>query len=56
MDVAALRQHLQGRREQLRALILLLENRGENHPQYSQIEILKAEYQTVLTQLKKLNK
>lgn len=52
----AIIKHLQDRREQLRALILNLEDRGEEHPQYSQLEFLKHEHQIVINQLQKLEK
>ena len=48
-------RHLEGRKEQLKALILLLENRGEKHPQYNNLEMCKTEYETVINQLKQLN-
>lgn len=60
MNVNALKQqlkrHLQDRREQLRALILVLEDRGNSHPQYNQLNNLKSEYELVINQLQKLNK
>lgn len=56
MNVNALKQHLQDRREQLRALIILLEDRGSSHPQYNQLDNLKSEHELVINQLQKLSK
>lgn len=54
MDTKALKAHLEWRKHQLDALIKTLENRGESHPQYHQLNSCKAEYQTVISQLNKL--
>lgn len=55
MDKQEIITHLQGRREQLIALIAHLEGRGKTHPQYNQLQICRNELQTVNSQLKKLN-
>jgi len=54
MDKNSVVKHLEQRKEQLRALILVLENRGEDHPQYNQLEKCKTDYQTVINQLNQL--
>lgn len=54
MDANAVKKHLEGRKEQLNALIKHLENRGSGYPQYNQFENLKKEYELVISQLKKL--
>lgn len=57
MDTKELiKQQLESRKEQLRALIRHLEVYGENHPQYNQLENCKKEYELVISQLEKLNK
>ncbi|MEG5159568.1 hypothetical protein QUB37_03845 [Microcoleus sp. AT3-A2] len=54
MDKEALKTHLEGRKEQLNALIKHLETRGDEHPQYGQLDNCKIEFQTVISQLDKL--
>ena len=57
MDTRELvKQQLESRKEQLRALIIHLEAYGESHTQYDQLENCKKEYELVISQLEKLNK
>lgn len=55
MDIKEVREHLQGREQQLDALIKLLEHTGESHPQYDQLKNCRAEYKIVVSQLNRLN-
>lgn len=54
MDKAQIIKHLEERKEQLNALIIHLEHRGKNHPQYNQLENCKSELDLVISQLKRL--